>query len=70
MGWFESLSGSNKPEGARKASLAEQIERNRYFAHHSPLKSGESLQWEGHLFTGYHYRKVEAKPTEYIKFSE
>jgi hypothetical protein len=70
MGWFERLSGSNKSEGARRASVAEQIERSRYLAHHPPLKSDESFQWEGNLFTGYHYRKVKAKPTEYIKWSE
>jgi hypothetical protein len=70
MGWFEWLSGSNKPEGARHASVAEQIEKSRYLAHNPSLKSDEAFQWEGNLFTGYHYRKVKAKPTEYIKWSE
>ena len=68
MGWFEWLSGSDQPEGARNASMAEQVEINRYFAHNPPLKSGESLQWEGSLFTGYHLHKVkDATSTEYIK---
>jgi hypothetical protein len=70
MGWFEYLSGSNKSEGARKASVAERIERCRYLAHHSPPKDGESLQWEGNLFTGYHFRKGKGKPDEYIEYPD
>jgi hypothetical protein len=68
MGWFESLSGSKKPEGARKASWAEKMERSRYLAHNPPLKSDESFQWEGHLFTGYHLRKTKGKPDEYVNY--
>jgi hypothetical protein len=70
MGWFEWLSGSDRPEGARDASVAEKVEWSRYSAHHSPLKSDEVFQWEGSLFTGYHYRKVKGKATEYIKYHE
>ena len=70
MGWYESLSGSNKKEGARNASVAEKIEYRRYVAHHPPPKSDEGLVWEGGLLTGYHYRKVKGKPNEYIKYSE
>jgi hypothetical protein len=70
MGWFECLSGSNKPEGARKASVAERIERCCYLAHHSPPKDGESFQWEGNLFAGYHFRKVKGKPDEYIEYPD
>jgi hypothetical protein len=67
MGWFERLSGSNKPEGARNASVAEQMEIRRYRAHHPPLKSDESLRWDGHLFTGYHLHKVaKGASTEYV----
>ena len=69
MGWFEWLSGSNTKEGARNASIAEQIERNRYLANNPPLKDDESLAWEGNLFTGYHFRKAKGKPAEYIKYS-
>jgi hypothetical protein len=70
MGWFEWLSGSDTPQGARNPSLAEQIEYRRYVAHHPPPKSDEALVWEGSLFTGYHYRKVkrsEVESGEYIK---
>lgn len=68
MGWFEWLSGSDQPEGARNASVAERVEINRYLSHHAPLKSDESLQWEGSLFTGYHLRKVNGgEITEYVK---
>ena len=68
MGWFEWLSGSDKQEGARHASVAEEIEIKRYRAHHPQLKSDESLGWEGHLFTGYHLHKVKKDAsTEYVK---
>lgn len=70
MGWYEWLSGSNKPEGAREPSLAERIEYDRYVARNSPPKADEALVWEGGLFTGYHYRKVkrgEGVSREYIK---
>jgi hypothetical protein len=68
MGWFERLSGSSKQEGARQASVAEEIEIKRYRADHPQLKSDESLGWEGSLFTGYHLRKVEKDAsTEYLK---
>jgi hypothetical protein len=68
MGWFESLSGSDKQGGARHASVAEKAEIKRYRAHHSPLKSDESLGWEGHLLTGYHLHKVKKDAsTEYLK---
>lgn len=68
MGWFESLSGSNKQESARHASVAEEVEIKRYRAHHPPLKSDESLGWEGHLFAGYHLHKVKKDAsTEYVK---
>lgn len=70
MGWFEWLSGSNKPKGARNASIAEQIERRRYLADNPPPKSGEVLVWKGSLFTGYHYRKAKGPPNEYIKYSD
>jgi hypothetical protein len=73
MGWFEWLSGSNAPEGARNPSVAEKIEYNRYVAHHSPPKADEALVWEGSLFTGYHYHKVkrgEVTSTEYIKWTK
>jgi hypothetical protein len=68
MGWYERLSGSNKLEGARKASVAEEIEIKRYRANHPRLKSDESLGWEGGLFTGYHLHKVEKDASvEYLK---
>jgi hypothetical protein len=68
MGWFERLSGSNKQDGARQTSVAEEIELKRYRVNHPPLKSNESLRWEGNLFTGYHLRKVEKDAsTEYLK---
>ncbi|MBV9141652.1 MAG: hypothetical protein JO115_12170 [Pseudonocardiales bacterium] len=71
MGWFEWLSGSDTPEGARNASLVERIERSRYLADHPPVKSDGSFEWEGCLLTGYHFRKVkDKKPTEYIKWPE
>ncbi|MGH3720337.1 MAG: hypothetical protein ACRDRI_16125 [Pseudonocardiaceae bacterium] len=67
MGWFERLSGSDKPEGARNASVAEEVEIKRYRAHHPPLKSDEALRWEGHLLTGYHLHKVrKGASTEYV----
>jgi hypothetical protein len=67
MGWFECLSGSDEMKGARHASVAEEVEIKRYRAHHSPLKSDESLGWDGHLFTGYHLHKVEKDAsTEYV----
>jgi hypothetical protein len=47
MGWFERLSGSDKQESAREASWAEEIEIRRWRAHNPPLKSDESLGWEG-----------------------
>jgi len=68
MGWFERLSGSDKPEGARPASVAEHGEIRRWRADHPPLKSDESLGWEGNLFTGYHLHKVEKDAsTEYVR---
>jgi hypothetical protein len=68
MGWFERLSGSDQPEGARNASVAERIEISRYLAHHQPLRSDESFQWDGNLFTGYHlHRARSGASTEYIK---
>jgi hypothetical protein len=68
MGWFEWLSGTDQPEGARNASLAERVEMDRYFSHNPPLKSDEAFQWEGSLFTGYHLKKVKKSgSTEYIK---
>lgn len=68
MGWFERLSGSNKQEGARQASVVEEIEIKRYRASHPPLKSDESLEWKGNLFTGYHLHKAEKDTsTEYLK---
>ena len=68
MGWFERLSGSDHREGARSASVAEEVEIRRWRAHHRPLESDESLAWEGHLFTGYHLHRVEKdESTEYIK---
>jgi hypothetical protein len=67
MGWFERLSGSDKIEGARNASVAEQAEIGRYRAHHPPLRSDESLGWEGHLLTGYHLHRVsKGASTEYV----
>jgi hypothetical protein len=70
MGWYEWLSGSNTPEGARNPSVAERIEYARYVAHNSPPKSDEGLVWEGGLFTGYHLRKVKHSESggEYIKW--
>jgi hypothetical protein len=44
------------------------MERSRYLAHNPPLKSDESFQWEGHLFTGYHLRKTKGKPDEYVNY--
>jgi hypothetical protein len=71
MGWYEWLSGSNTKDGARSASVAEQVERCRYLAHHPPLKPDEAFQWEGNLFTGYHYRKVKRNASiEYIKWPD
>ena len=68
MGWYEWLSGSDTIEGARKASGIEQAEIRHWRDHHKPLTSDESLRWEGHLFTGYHMRKVEKdESTEYLK---
>jgi hypothetical protein len=68
MGWFERLSGSDEMEGARNASVAEEVEIKRWRAHHRPLESDESLAWEGNLFTGYHLHKVEkGTSTEYLK---
>jgi len=68
MGWFERLSGSDKPEGARQASVAEEVEIKRYRANHPPLKSDESLGWEGCLLAGYHLHKVDKDAsTEYLK---
>lgn len=68
MGWFERLSGSDQPEGARNPSAAERVEISRYLAHHPPLKPDESLRWDGNLLTGYHFRKVKSgTSTEYVK---
>lgn len=68
MGWYEWLSGSNTMEGARKASAIEEIEIKSYRDHNPPLKSDESLKWDGHLFTGYHLSKAEKNAsTEYLR---
>lgn len=68
MGWFEQLSGSNRLESPRNASVPEQIEVGRYRDHNPPLESDESLTWDGQLFTGYHLRKTHKDAsTEYIK---
>jgi hypothetical protein len=67
MGWFERLSGSAEMEGARNASVVEQVEIRRYRDHHPPLRSDESLGWDGHLFTGYHLHTVKKDAsTEYV----
>lgn len=67
MGWYERLSGSDTMEGARHASVAEHKELERYRAHHLPLRSDESLKWDGHLITGYHLHKTEKNAsTEYL----
>jgi hypothetical protein len=67
MGWYESLSGSNKQESPRPASVAEKVEIKRYRAHNLPLKSDESIGWEGHLLTGCHLHKVaKDASTEYV----
>lgn len=67
MGWYEWLSGSNTMEGARTASAVEQMEIKCYRGHNRPLKSDESLKWDGHLFAGYHLRKAEKNAsTEYL----
>ncbi|MGH3788030.1 MAG: hypothetical protein ACRDRG_16125 [Pseudonocardiaceae bacterium] len=70
MGWFEWLSDSDKPEGGRSPSVAEQFERDRYLAHNPPLKSEESFAWEGSLFTGYHLHKVKGSGGEYINWKD
>lgn len=71
MGWYEWLSGSDTKEGARSASVAEQIERSHYLAHHPPPKPDEAFQWEGNLFTGYHFRTVKRNgSTEHIKWPD
>jgi hypothetical protein len=68
MGWFEWLSDCDKSEGARHASVAEQIEYRRYRDHHPALKADEALEWKGCLFTGYHLHKTKKGPsTRYIK---
>jgi hypothetical protein len=68
MGWFERLSGSDQPEGARNASVAERVEIGRYLAHNPPLKPDESFRWDGNLFAGYHIHKAKnGASTEYIK---
>ncbi|MGH3601975.1 MAG: hypothetical protein ACRDQH_17150 [Pseudonocardiaceae bacterium] len=55
-------------EGARKASGIERAEIQRWRDHHKKLTSDESLGWEGHLFSGYHIRKVNKdESTEYLK---
>ncbi len=67
MGWFESLSGSNKQESPRHASVVEKVEIKHYRAHNPPLQSNESLGWEGCLLTGYHLHKVpKGESTEYV----
>jgi hypothetical protein len=67
IGWFERLSGSDKQEGARQASVVEEIEIRRWRAKNPPLKSDESLGWEGFLFTGYHLHAVRKDAsTEYL----
>lgn len=68
MGWYESLSGSNKQESPRNASVAEKIEIKRWRAHNPPLKSDESIGWEGCLLIGCHLHKVpKDASTEYLK---
>jgi hypothetical protein len=68
MGWYEWLSGSNTMEGARHASAVEQTEIKCYRDHHPPLKSDESLRWDGHPFTGYHLHKAAKNTsTEYLR---
>jgi hypothetical protein len=68
MGWFERLSGSDKQEDARRASWAEETEIRRWRAHNPPLKSDESLGWEGCLLTGYHLHTVpKDASTEYLR---
>jgi hypothetical protein len=70
MGWFEWMSGSDTPEGARNPSVAERIEYNRYVAHNKKPKPDEVLVWKGSLLFGYHYGKVkrsDADNPEYIK---
>jgi len=72
MGWFEWLSGTDTPEGARNPSVAEEIEYRRYVAHNKPPKSDEAFVWAGSLLTGYHLRKVkrgEGDSGEYIKWT-
>lgn len=67
MGWFEWLSGGDKQEGARPASVVEEVEIKRYREHHPPLKSDESLGWDGHLLAGYHLHRVKKDAsTEYL----
>jgi hypothetical protein len=67
MGWYECLSGSDTMKGARHASVVEEMEIKCYRDHHPPLKSNESLKWEGHLFAGYHLHKTEKDAsTEYL----
>ena len=68
MGWYEWLSGSDTMEGARKASAVEEMEIKCYRDHNPPLKSNESLKWDGHLFAGYHLHKTEKNSsTEYLR---
>lgn len=67
MGWFEWLSDSGTIASPRDASAAGQVEIGRYRDHHPPLKSDESLGWEGHLLTGYHLHKVKKDAsTKYV----
>lgn len=68
MGWYERLSGSDKPEGARLASVAERGAIRRWKDENKPLKSDESLEWRGRLLTGYHLHKTKKdESTEYVK---
>ncbi len=67
MGWFERLSGSNTMGGARHASVVEEREIKYYRDHNPPLRSDESLRWDGHLFSGYHLHKAgKNESTEYL----
>ncbi|MGH3699296.1 MAG: hypothetical protein ACRDRU_05405 [Pseudonocardiaceae bacterium] len=51
--------------------MAEQVEMCRYLAHHPPLKPDEAFQWEGNLFTGYHFCKVKRNASmEHIKWPD
>jgi hypothetical protein len=68
MEWHEWLSDSNEQEGARRASVVEEIEIKRYRANYPPLTSDESFEGEGNLFTGYHlHGEPKDASAEYFK---